>query len=95
MHTQTLRDENVPAAPSPERPSQDPHDPVQPDPQAAGRGFSNRRDWRGYLLATQKSGDADEASAGSIRAPGIHPVGQRRWLAGAGDFSFEPSITVR
>lgn len=95
MRTQTLRDENVPAAPSPERPSQDPYDPVQPDPQAVGRGFFNRRDWRGYLMATQKSADADGPSAGSIRALGIHAVGQRRWLAGAGDFSFEPSITVR
>jgi hypothetical protein len=95
MRTNPLRNENVPAAPSPERPSQDPHDPVQPDPQAISRSFSNRRDWRGYLMATQKAADAVGSSTGSIGTPEVHAVGQRRWLAGAGDFSFEPSITVR
>jgi hypothetical protein len=95
MRTESPRDENVPAAPSPERPSQDPHDPIQPDPQAAGRGFSNRRDWRGYLMATQKPADANDTSAARNRKTDINAVGERRWLAGAGEFSFEPSITVR
>ena len=69
--------ENVPSNPSPDQPHERPYDPPQPDPQALNQqavdqslgGFTNRRNWRGYLCAANRpqTGGPLSVAAGWLR----------------------------